>query len=81
MRKNDVELIVTACQCFTIEQAEKHLKGKISLLNWEILMAHITEPELACYIHGFLKENGVLYLFTEDGTYRVNHTNNNTIKI
>jgi len=67
------ELFCTAGQWFTLDQAEKYFRDKVSALNYEILMDHITVPELAKHILGFLEQDGDLIFFTEDGDYRVNH--------
>ena len=65
------ELICTAGQWFTLDQAEKYFRTKVSVLNYEIVKDHLTIPELAKHIEGFLEQDGDLIFFTEDGEYKV----------
>ena len=67
-------IYLTDCQCYTEEQAELHLKDKVSALNYPILIAHITKPRLAEHIEGFAEQNGVLFLMI--GNEMVSVTNN-----
>ena len=67
-------IYLTECQCYTEEQAELQLKHKVSVLNYPILVAHITKPVLAQNIEGFARQNGVLFLMI--GNEMVSVTNN-----
>jgi hypothetical protein len=67
-------IYLTDCQCYTEEQAELHLKDKVSALNFPILKAHITKPVFAEHIEGFAEQNGVLFLMIGDEMVSV--TNN-----
>lgn len=64
MRKTII--YTTDCQCYTEELAEKHLRNKVSVLNYPILKAHLTDPLLAMFINGFAEQNGVLFLMIGD---------------
>jgi hypothetical protein len=57
---------ITNCQYYTNEQAEQELKDKVSVLNYDILRKHITEPSLAEHIRGFEEQSGVLFLLIGD---------------
>jgi len=59
-------LYYTDFRCFTSEEAEKQFKELVSVLNWEILSLHITDPSLARFIEGFTEQNGTLF-FLIDG--------------
>ena len=72
MRKTII--YTTDCQCYTEEQAEKHFRNKLSMLNYPILKAHLTDPLFAMLINGFAEQNGVLFLMIGDEMVSV--TNN-----
>ena len=57
---------ITNCQCYTDEQAEQELRDKVSVLNYPILIKHITEQSLARHINGFAEQDGVLFLMIGD---------------
>jgi hypothetical protein len=70
-------IYLTDRKCFTSEEAEEQFKELVSILNWEILSLHITDPFLATFIEGFTEQNGTLF-FLVDGeltsmTYNLNH--------
>ncbi len=67
-------IYLTECQCYTEEQAELHLKDKVSAINYPILITHITKPMLAMHINGFAEQNGVLFLMIDNEMVSV--TNN-----
>lgn len=64
----------TDYQCFTEEQAELQFRDKVSVLNYPILVEHITKPMFANIIEGFAEQNGVLFL--RIGNEMVSVTNN-----
>ena len=53
-------IYITKFRCFTKKQAKNYFKKEISVLNYEILIAHICHPELAKYIEGFTENNGTI---------------------
>lgn len=55
-------IYTTNCLCFTEAQAAQYLKNKVSSLNYEILVAHLCNPELARKVEGFSEQNHVLFL-------------------
>lgn len=76
---NKLHIYFTRSQCFTVAQAEQHLKGKVSTWNWEVLLDHITVPELAYHIIGFLESEGELHLITDGGIIQVSQSMNNPL--
>jgi len=67
-------IYLTDCQCYTEEQAELQFRDKVSVLNYPILIEHITKPMTANIIKGFAEQNGVLFLMI--GNKMVSVTNN-----
>jgi hypothetical protein len=67
----------TDYRCFTSEEAEKQFKELVSVLNWELLSLHITDPFLSTFIEGFTEQNGTLFFLVDDEmtsvTYNLSH--------
>lgn len=59
-------LYVTNGRCYTVEEAEKELRNKVSEENWATLLSNIIRPDRAWAIDGFLEDDGELYLWLGD---------------
>jgi hypothetical protein len=44
------------------EQEAQHFKNLLSPSNYEALISHLCDPDLALYIEGFTEQDGVLFL-------------------
>lgn len=67
------KIYITNCMCFTEEQAEQYFRDKVSVLNYEILVANICQPLLSMLIEGFCEQNGVLFIKVGEEMVSVNH--------
>jgi len=62
--KTDV-IYFTGRKCFNKQNAKRQFYGRVSPLNWEILLLHITDPILVTIIDGFAEQNGTLFFLIE----------------
>lgn len=72
----DEIIYLSAFKCFTKKQAEHYFLNKFSVLNYEILVAHICHPELANLIEGFTEKDGLLYFFIDGKWIKARHNLN-----
>ena len=57
---------ITDGRCYSAEEAENELRGKVREENWATLLSNIIRPDTAWAIDAFMEIDGELYLLLGD---------------